>query len=106
MQVKRIREIQSKEKIPGFRGKFIHSENMSIVYWEIKAGSTLPEHSHPNEQVANVTKGKFEMTSGGKTEILEPGSVSIVPANAKHSGKALTDCRIIDVFYPIREDYR
>lgn len=23
-----------------------------------------------------------------------------------HSGRALTDCRVIDVFYPVREDYR
>jgi quercetin dioxygenase-like cupin family protein len=41
----------------------------------------------------------------GVTQILGPGSVGIIPPNAVHSGRALTDCRILDVFSPVREDY-
>jgi hypothetical protein len=36
---------------------------------------------------------------------LMPGSVGIIPPNAVHSGRALTDCKILDVFSPVREDY-
>ena len=99
-------DIQEKELIPGYSAKFIHSENMTFAYWDIKANYSLPEHSHPHEQVANIISGKFELTINGETKIMEPGSVAIVPSNAKHSGKSLTDCKIIDVFYPIREDYQ
>jgi len=31
--------------------------------------------------------------------------VVLIPSDAKHSGKALTDCTIIDIFNPVREDY-
>ena len=103
---KNLNDIDCKEIVPGFRAKFVHSENMTFAYWDIEAGSELPEHSHPQEQVASVIKGKLELTIDGKTQILEPGSVAIIPTNTKHSGKAITDCQSIDVFYPVREDYR
>ncbi len=101
-----LETIDSKEIIPGYNVRFVHSENMTLAYWDIKVGSPLPEHSHPNEQVVNMIEGEFELTIDGETQILKPDSVVIISSNAKHSGRAVTDCKIIDVFYPIREDYR
>ncbi len=101
-----VKSLEQKQMFPGFKGRVIHSENMTFVYWNIEAGSRVPEHSHPHEQVVNVIEGDFEFTVGNETEILKPQSVVIIPPKASHSGKALTDCRILDVFYPIREDYR
>ncbi|MGC9967779.1 MAG: cupin domain-containing protein [Syntrophobacteraceae bacterium] len=98
--------IAEKEVMPGCKAKIVHSENMTLAYWAIEKGSSLPEHSHTNEQVATLIEGRFELTVDGNSRILEPGSVAIIPPNAKHSGRAITDCRVIDVFYPIREDYR
>jgi len=79
---------------------------MTFAHWKITAGATLPEHAHVHEQVVNMIEGVFELTISGETRKLNQGSVAIIPSKALHSGKALTDCRIIDVFYPIREDYR
>jgi quercetin dioxygenase-like cupin family protein len=101
-----LKDIGIRELFPGYKGRFIHSKNMTFVYWEIKAGSIVPEHSHLHEQVVNVIEGDFELTVGSETGRLKPETVVIIPPNAKHTGKALTDCRIIDVFYPVREDYR
>lgn len=101
-----LRKNGAKEIIPGYFAKFVHSENLTLVYWDIDEGAPLPEHSHSNEQVANVIEGRFELTVEGKTLALEPGQVAVIPANAVHSGKAITKCKIIDVFYPVREDYR
>ena len=101
-----LKALEAKELLPGFRGKFIHSENMTFAYWEIKKDSFLPEHSHPHEQVANMIEGKFEIIIDGVATVLEPGDVGVIPSNAIHSGKALTDCKILDVFNPVREDYQ
>lgn len=97
--------IPAKELVPGFHAKFIHSKNMTIAFWEIDAGATLPEHVHVHEQVSNLTEGEFEMTVEGEKQIMKSGSVIVIPSNAMHSGKAITNCRITDVFYPVREDY-
>jgi len=98
--------ISAREIVPGFTARFVHSENMTFSYWQVKEGAVLPEHSHPHEQVANLVAGKFEMTVAVETRTIEPGMVAVIPSEAKHSGRALTDCYILDVFYPIREDYR
>ena len=101
-----LQNIEPREIMPGFLGRMVHSDNMTFVHWHIDAGAPLPEHSHMHEQVVNVITGKFELTVDGETEIIGPGEVACIPSNTLHSGKAITDCYIIDVFYPIREDYR
>ena len=101
-----LKNIPEKEIVPGYKVKFVHSENMTFAYWDIEAGASLPEHAHMHEQVSNLIEGEFEMTVEGKKQVLKPGSVVVIPSNAAHSGQAITHCRIIDVFYPVREDYR
>jgi quercetin dioxygenase-like cupin family protein len=94
------------QPVPGFKGRFVHSENITVACWKIDAGSSFPEHSHPHEQVSIVDEGEFELTIEGKTKKLYPGLVAVIPSSTPHSGRALTNCRLIDVFYPVREDYR
>jgi quercetin dioxygenase-like cupin family protein len=106
MQIHNLDDIKGKEIITGYTGKFIHSENMTLAYWDIAAGSPLPEHTHPHEQVVNVLQGNLELTVDGTPYLLGPGSVVVIPPNMPHSGKAVTACNVIDVFYPVREDYQ
>lgn len=101
-----LSKLEAKEIFPGFHVHFIHSATMTFAHWDIDPGAVLPEHSHPHEQVANVIQGKFELTIDGESQCLGPACVGIIPSNARHSGKAITRCHIIDAFYPIREDYR
>ena len=105
MPIINLKNIEEKEILPGFKGRFVHSENLTIAYWEVKAGSILPEHSHVHEQISEVTKGKLEFTIENERFILKEGEVSVIPSNRVHSGKAITDCKIVDTFYPKRADY-
>lgn len=106
MQIHQLDSIEARELVPGFRVKFVHSESMTFAYWEISEGASLPGHAHPHEQVVNMQDGRFRFTVNGETRVLAPGDVVVIPSNATHSGTALTDCRILDVFHPVREDYR
>ena len=101
-----LNSLEEKEVVKGFRGKFIHSENMTHAYWSIDKGADLPEHAHMHEQVVNILEGRFELTVGEEKKIIEPGDIVIIPSNIPHTGKALTDCRILDVFSPVREDMK
>ena len=99
-------DLARKEPIPGFVGLFAHGVTMTVVQWTVAAGAELPEHAHPHEQVSQVLEGEFELTIDGHTERLGPGSLAVVPPNVTHSGRAVTVCRLIDVFHPVRDDYR
>ncbi len=90
----------------GFNARFVHTENMTLGYWDVVEGATLPMHSHFHEQVTQVLEGKFELTVGEKTLVYEVGQIVIIPPNVPHGGKALTDCKLFDIFCPVREDYQ
>lgn len=99
-------DIPEIEIAPGFFARFVHTGHVTIAHWRIDEGAALPHHSHPHEQTANVIAGEFELTVDGVTHHLKPGMVFSIPGGASHSGRALTNCQLIEVFYPIREDYR
>lgn len=101
-----LNSLEEREVLPGYRARFLHSERTTLVFWDIDAGAVLPEHHHPHEQIANVLEGQFELTIDGVSKVYEPGTVAVIPPDAIHSGKALTNCRILDIFAPVREDYR
>ncbi|MDE3003208.1 MAG: cupin domain-containing protein [Gemmatimonadota bacterium] len=101
-----LASIEPRELIPGHHGRFVHSEHTTHVYWDIDQGAQLPEHSHPHEQVVNLLEGTYELIVDGESHVLEAGNVLVIPGGATHSGEARTACRILDVFSPVREEYR
>lgn len=90
----------------GIHAHAVNAENLTVLHVRIDQGALLPEHAHVNEQVINVVEGRLELTVEGKTHILEPGKVMVLASNVPHSGRALTDVKVVDVFYPVREDFR
>lgn len=98
-----ITDIDSKEIMPGYHGKLIHAQTMSLVYWDVEEGAKVPEHHHINEQLMQVLEGTFELTVGGQAKVYQAGDFVIIPPNVPHSGKALTPCRLMDIFSPVRE---
>lgn len=96
----------TKEPVPGYHVHFVHTDTMTMAYWTIEAGAPIPEHQHPHEQVATIIEGEFALTVDGETRRLGPNDVAVIPSNVPHSGRAITACRMIDAFHPVREEYR
>jgi quercetin dioxygenase-like cupin family protein len=101
-----LSKIPSKEIMPGYYGKMVHGENMTWAFWDVEKNAEVPEHHHVHEQIMHVLEGTFEFTVGGNTNIHHPGDVVVIPSNVPHSGKALTVCKLMDVFSPVREEYK
>jgi quercetin dioxygenase-like cupin family protein len=106
MDYKNVHEMETKEPIPGMKARFLHSDSMTFAYWEIAEGAELPEHAHSHEQVLHVFEGEFDFTVDGETKRIGPGSVVVIPSNAVHSSKSLKKGWVLDVFHPVREDYK
>ena len=101
-----LKNIPVREILPGFRGQFIHSDHMTLVYWSIDPGKGIPTHSHPHEQVVNLLEGELELIVAGTRHVLTPGQIYAIPGHVEHSARAITPTRVLDVFSPVREDYR
>jgi quercetin dioxygenase-like cupin family protein len=101
-----IHKIPPREIVPGYRARFIHTEHMTLAFWDVDAGATMPLHRHHHEQTSQVLDGKFELTVGDERKMYEPGTVVVIPPNTLHGGVAVTACRLLDIFSPVREDYK
>lgn len=95
-----------KEIFPGFRARIVHTMRTSLSWVEIDAGARFPRHTHPHEQVVNVLDGELELIVDDTPHRLTSGMCYVIPPDVPHEGRAITPCRVLDVFAPTREEYR
>ena len=78
---------------------------MSLVEFEPRA--VVEEHSHPHEQTGMMLSGRAVFVIGGVEKTLGPGDFYLIPGNVRHRVYALDEAvRVLDVFHPVREEYR
>ena len=92
--------------VDGIRGRFIHTDKVTIGFVDADAGALLPEHAHPHEQVTTCLSGAFELTVDGTLHRLGAGQSMVIPGGVRHSGRAVVASTMLDVFQPPRDDYR
>ena len=96
-------EMLSAEPLPGWSGRFLHSENMTFSHYDIAADAApLHEHHHPQEEVWHVVEGELVISIDGTEQRLGSGSVAVIPPDTPHSVRPLTACRAIIADYPLR----
>ena len=78
---------------------------MSLV--EFLPHAVVEEHAHPHEQTGMMLSGKAVFIIGGVEKTLGPGDFYIIPGNVRHKVFAMEEpVRVLDVFHPVREEYR
>lgn len=100
MPLIKLNELTVVERLPGWRGRFFHSDHMTFAHYDFDAGASIHEHRHREEEVYQVLEGQVEITIGDQSHLAEPGVAAIVPADTLHSVKALTNGRLLIVDYP------
>lgn len=82
-------------------------EKMMLSFVEFEPHSKVLEHSHPHEQMGLLLEGELEFIIGGEKHVVRPGDMWRIPGGVPHSAIAGDQpVKALDVFYPIREDYR
>ena len=94
---------------PGLERRRVSGVNVMVQDVRLAQGAGAPMHAHENEQIALILDGRlklvFEDVPGGAVRevVLEPGDVAVIPPNLRHTGVALSPCRLVDVFSPPSE---
>jgi quercetin dioxygenase-like cupin family protein len=92
---------------PGVNITTCACEKMMMSYVELQPGAIVSEHSHPHEQVGMILEGRARFYIGGEEKVLGQGDFYRIPGNVKHRVVALEEIvKVLDIFHPIREDYR
>lgn len=89
-----------------FRRTMATTDRMMLVEIFLERDSSVPEHSHPHDQIGYVVYGQIEFTIGDKVRVCVPGDSYGIPGEVVHSAKAAQDTLLVEVFTPPREEYR
>ena len=81
-------------------------DSMLLVEFTLEAGAVFPEHRHPYEQIGYLCKGSGRLWIGNEPCEVGPGSSWCIPADVPHRAEFFQDSIAIDVFSPVRDDYR
>ena len=57
-----------------------------LVWWSIRAGAHVEPHSHANEQIVWMLKGKMEFRLGDEQRVCGPGDVVVIPGRKQKAG--------------------
>jgi quercetin dioxygenase-like cupin family protein len=92
---------------PGVHIKTCVAEKLMLSLVDLEPHAVVEEHAHPHEQVGMVLAGRAIFYIGGEQKTLQAGDLFRIPGNVPHKVVALDQpVKALDVFYPVREEYR
>ena len=92
--------------IPGVQRKTLAVGNNTLMTkFVLEAGSQLPMHKHPQEQIGFLVSGRLILTIGEDSCEMVPGDSWAVPENVVHGAKVIETAEALEIFYPVRQDY-
>jgi quercetin dioxygenase-like cupin family protein len=98
-------EIETEQMSPTLTRQYCSGEQAMLARIMLKKGCIVPEHQHPNEQIAYIVSGALEFVVAGVTHVVRAGEILVIPANVPHSATALEDTEDLDLFAPPRQDW-
>jgi quercetin dioxygenase-like cupin family protein len=100
--------IPEKQLLEGARLKTVYGEKIMMAFFDLAPGASVPEHSHPHEQMGYVISGELEFEIGGEKKTCQAGDAYLIPSNISHKAKVLYDkpAKVLDIFSPPREEYK
>ena len=92
---------------PGFTARPLFGEGAMINLVELEPNTVVPVHSHPEEQLGVVLRGLQVLIVGGREHPLGPMQGYWIPGGMEHGARFGPEgATVLDVFQPVREDYR
>ena len=102
-----LREVDRQRVWEGIHARMVHGDRMTFGVVELDPGALAAEHAHPHEQHGLILDGSITFRIGDETKELGPGDLYVVPGDVPHEATAGPDGTVlVDVFTPIREEWR
>ena len=103
----RFDDLKSFELVDGVSARPLFGAGAMINLIELEPGAVVPLHSHPHEQLGIVLRGMQGLVVNGEPHELGPLEGYVLPGGVEHSAYCGPDgALVVDIFQPVREDYR
>jgi quercetin dioxygenase-like cupin family protein len=94
------------EICPGIKRQTIAAgPHMYQMLAKLDAGARMPEHKHPQEQIAHVLQGRLRLIVRGEPREIGPGESLYLASNEPHGAEVDEDTTVLDTFSPPRDEY-
>jgi quercetin dioxygenase-like cupin family protein len=101
-----LRAAEALELAPGVTMRPLFGEQAMLNLLEFAPGARVPVHDHPHEQLGYVIEGELALEIDGVEHELRPGDAYRIAGGTPHAAWSTGPCVVLDVFQPVREDYR
>lgn len=92
--------------VPGIKRRTIaNGATMYQMVAKLDAGSRMPEHQHPQEQIVHIIQGRMRLIVSGVPHDLKSGESFYLASNVPHGVETLVETTVLDTFSPPRDDY-
>jgi quercetin dioxygenase-like cupin family protein len=71
----------------------------------LDAGTKMPEHRHPQEQIIHILSGRMKVIVEGAVHELAAGDSFYLASNVPHGVETMEETRVLDTFSPPRDEY-
>jgi len=100
-------ECTHKTIFPGVDIFTTFGDGLMLSLVEMEPHAVVEEHSHPHEQMGLMLEGEALFIIGGEEQTISTGGMWRIPGGVVHKVIAGDKpVRALDVFNPIREDYK
>ncbi len=91
---------------PGIKRQTLTSgKSMYQMLATLEAGSKMPAHQHPQEQIVYILSGRMKLIVDGNPHEMKPGDSFYLASNVPHGVETLEATRVVDTFSPPRDEY-
>lgn len=95
------------DALPGIRRKtMLWGEKTLLATFYLAAGSRIPEHTHPEEQTGYLVSGRLTFHAEGRSVPAAAGDSWVFPGGMPHAVDVHEDSVVVEVFAPVRQDYK
>jgi quercetin dioxygenase-like cupin family protein len=106
-QFVRFDDVHAFELAAGVTGRPLFGEGAMLNLIEFEPGATVALHSHEHEQLGIVLQGMQALVVDGVPHELGPLEGYVLPGGVEHAAYCGPEgALVLDVFRPVREDYR
>jgi len=109
MKGKSIDQVSGIEMMDGVVRKTLsYNQEVMLCHFQLNKGASIPLHNHRASQIGFMVKGsvRFLGEQDSDSFVVKSGESYVLDPHQVHGAEALETSEFVEVFYPVREEYK